>query len=71
MRPCIRDIALAALLALIWLSLIALAQAVSLEISGHIAGQGMMNSSFVGDSLNVSLFQNATGLNITVVGGAA
>jgi hypothetical protein len=45
--------------------------AMTLNISAHVIGSGLMNSSYTGDSLNVSLMQNATGLNISVVGGAA
>lgn len=47
------------------------AQAMTLNISAHVTGSGLMNSSYAGDWLNVSLLQNATGLDISVVGGAA
>jgi hypothetical protein len=46
------------------------AEAVVLTISAQVSGQGNMSSSYMGDSLNVILVQNAAGLNISVVGGA-
>lgn len=48
-----------------------IAGAVSLEISGHAAGQGYQNLSFSGDLLNVSLWQNGTAWNITAMGAGA
>jgi hypothetical protein len=47
--------------------------AMTLEISGHSAGQGAQNLSFAGDLLNVSIVQNGTGQgwNVTLVGVSA
>lgn len=47
------------------------ADAMTLNITAQVSGQGNMSSSYAGDWLNVSLLQNANGLNISVVGGAA
>jgi hypothetical protein len=48
-----------------------LGQCVELSIVGHSAGQGILNLSYAGDFLNVSLSQNGSGWNISLLGGAA
>jgi hypothetical protein len=37
------------------------ADAATLNISGHFAGQGYQNLSYAGDALNASFWQNGTG----------
>jgi hypothetical protein len=54
----------------IWLASLP-ASGLSLQISGHVSGHGYQNLSYVGDTLNVSILQNGTGWNFTLVGGAA
>jgi len=46
-----------------------LADAVTLQVRGHSTGQGLQNLSFTGDLLNVSLWQNGSGWNISLLGG--
>lgn len=58
-------------IAAVLLLTIATVQAMTLNITAQVSGQGIISSSYTGDWLNVSFLQNATGLNISVVGGAA
>lgn len=41
-------------------SMIAITQGVELSIIGHIAGTGSQNLSYIGDMLNVTLYQNGS-----------
>jgi hypothetical protein len=47
------------------------AQAVELSITGSVSGQGVQNLSYAGDLLNVSILQNGTVWNLSIIGGAA
>jgi hypothetical protein len=44
--------------------------AMTLEISGSSSGQGIQLLNFSGDQLNVSLFQNGTSWNMSLLGAA-
>jgi hypothetical protein len=59
------------LLFCIYVVLVITGQAVDLSITGHITGQGIQNLSYAGDLLNVSIYQNGSGWNFTLLGGAA
>jgi hypothetical protein len=47
------------------------AQAVSLSITGHCVGSGILSMNYTGDALNVSLLQNGTAWLINATTGAA
>jgi NO-binding membrane sensor protein with MHYT domain len=47
------------------------AQAVSLSISGHCVGSGILSMNYTGDALNVSLIQNGTAWLINATTGVA
>lgn len=47
--------------------LIAPAHGIELSIMGHSAGQGYQNLSFVGDALNVSILQNESFRNWSIL----
>ncbi len=53
---------------IVTLAILTTGQAVTLQISGHVSGAGMHLMNFSGDNLNVSLLQNGTSWNLTVVG---
>jgi hypothetical protein len=59
----------------IWLGLIVaicalpVGDCMTLEISGHSAGQGIQNLSFSGD-LNISIAQNGSAWNLSLQGAA-
>jgi putative effector of murein hydrolase LrgA (UPF0299 family) len=48
-----------------------LSQAVSLSITGHCAGSGVLALNYTGDTLNVSILQNGTAWLINATSGVA
>jgi hypothetical protein len=62
-------LAVTAICVVLW-ALSTFGQTVSLEISGHSAGQGLQSLSFSGEQLNVSILQNGSGWNMTLGGMA-
>jgi hypothetical protein len=46
------------------------AQAVMLNTTTHVTGSGLVSANYTGDWLGVSIWQNASGLDILVEGGA-